>query len=404
MLLTDMHVWFRQYAQQMGMQNTRAILPEQIDILLNTSINDIVNQIIKENIGITNDRVITDNSKIGQINALRTLYKVKEIPFAGTEPEPFSHVITADDLKSAISHRCTLYFDINDNQYVIELWAPGEYTNDTVIEGLYEILDAYQATNQDFRNDVLFSVTGDVLEIRFRENVKTYGMWIEDEDNMDAENNYPIYYEIPTTTIPTLKHIYPFTFNYKNRYSGLFKSSIDYTFPEHLYLVDFSINYVTAKKGYNNNGTSFEYNEDFVTNYYPIRLIDDTYLADTLNDFVLRNRLRSPILTIYNNNTYDLYIDKFENYGDAASPNWTLPGNLLPYTFRMSYIGKPAKVKFNEDLGIPNVECDLPDYLHIDIIKHAVDLYHVAISGNLHSAQQQQQNQQREDVRNNASN
>jgi hypothetical protein len=70
----------------------------------------------------------------------------------------------------------------------------------------------------------------------------------------------------------------------------------------------------------------------------------------------------------------------------------------------MSYIGKPAKVKFNEDLGIPNVECDLPDYLHIDIIKHAVDLYHVAISGNLHSAQQQQQNQQREDVRNNASN
>ena len=67
---------FRQYAQQMGMQNVRAILPEQIDLLLNTSIMDIVNQTIKENIGVTNDRVITDNSKIGQINALRTLYKV----------------------------------------------------------------------------------------------------------------------------------------------------------------------------------------------------------------------------------------------------------------------------------------------------------------------------------------
>ena len=64
---------FRQYAQQMGMQNVRAILPEQIDLLLNTSIMDIVNQTIKENIGVTNDRVITDNSKIGQINALRTL-------------------------------------------------------------------------------------------------------------------------------------------------------------------------------------------------------------------------------------------------------------------------------------------------------------------------------------------
>ena len=74
-----MHVMFRQYAQQMGMQNVRAILPEQIDLLLNTSIMDITNQVIKENIGITNDRVITDNSKIGQINALRSLYHVHYI-------------------------------------------------------------------------------------------------------------------------------------------------------------------------------------------------------------------------------------------------------------------------------------------------------------------------------------
>ena len=74
MTIEEMHVWFRQNAQQMGLQNVRAILPEQIDLLLNTSIYDIVNQIIQQNIGITNDRVITDNSKIGQINALRTLY------------------------------------------------------------------------------------------------------------------------------------------------------------------------------------------------------------------------------------------------------------------------------------------------------------------------------------------
>ena len=76
MTAPEMHVMFRQYAQQMGMQNTRAILPEQIDLLINTSIMDSVNEIIKQNIGITNDRVITDNSKIGQINALRSLYKV----------------------------------------------------------------------------------------------------------------------------------------------------------------------------------------------------------------------------------------------------------------------------------------------------------------------------------------
>ena len=79
MTIAEMHVWFRQYAQQMGMQNVRAILPEQIDLLINSSITDTINQIITQNIGITNDRVITDNSKIGQINALRSLYKVKTV-------------------------------------------------------------------------------------------------------------------------------------------------------------------------------------------------------------------------------------------------------------------------------------------------------------------------------------
>lgn len=284
MLLTDMHVWFRQYAQQMGMQNTRAILPEQIDILLNTSISDIVNQIIKENIGITSDRVITDNSKIGNINALRTLYKVKEI-------------------------------SIN----------PGK------------------------------------------------------EDSS-------------------------FIFASFNSYSGLLVSNPKYKFPDYLFLVDFAIKYTTCNVGYGDDGGGYIWNNTFVSPYYPVRLIDDMYLADTLNDFVLKNRLRSPIITVHDN-SYDLYIDKFEGVkNDKGDDKYTLPGNLLPYKLRMAYISKPAKVQYLQDLGQDNVECDLPDYLHVDIIKHAVDLYNIAISGNIHAAQQQIQNQQRENVRNNTSN
>ena len=71
-----MHKMFRQYAQQMGMQNVRAILPEQIDLLINNSISDTINQVITQNIGITNDRVISDASKLNQVNALKSLYKV----------------------------------------------------------------------------------------------------------------------------------------------------------------------------------------------------------------------------------------------------------------------------------------------------------------------------------------
>ena len=87
MTTPEMHIMFRQYAQQMGMQNTRAILPEQIDLLINTSIMDSVNEIIKQNIGITNDRVITDNSKIEQINALRSLYRVSILDMSPTNKE-----------------------------------------------------------------------------------------------------------------------------------------------------------------------------------------------------------------------------------------------------------------------------------------------------------------------------
>ena len=77
MTIAEMHVWFRQYAQQMGMQNVRAILPEQIDNLINTSTKDTIDEVVNRNVGTTNDRVITDNAKLANINALRTLFRVK---------------------------------------------------------------------------------------------------------------------------------------------------------------------------------------------------------------------------------------------------------------------------------------------------------------------------------------
>lgn len=263
MTIAEMHVWFRQYAQQMGMQNVRAILPEQIDLLINTSITDTINQIITQNIGVTNDRVITDNSKIGQINALRSLYKVVEViadPDNGDEP-----------------------------------FSEGN------IDTIYNIV-------ANFRD-------------------------------IDGEPGQ------------------------------LF---------DYLYLVDLAINYKTSTNK--------------ITNYFPVRLIDDAFLADTLNDFILKPRVRTPIAVIYNNKI-QLYINDIVNTG--------LPQNLTPNVLRISYIGKPAKVAYLSDVGGTNVDCDLPEYMHVDILKHAVDLYRISISGALSGAQSQQQAQQQENVRNN---
>lgn len=313
MTLTQMHVWFRQFAQQMGLQNVRAILPEQIDLLINTSINDTINQVIKENIGVTNDRVITDNSKIGQINALKTLYRVAEIELG-------------------------------------------------------------------------------------------YTRWAGLTDRLDPSNMFPISATFGFN--PAQARIGKISTNITNLKATDLKKKL----PENLFIVDFAINYRPATKGYIDisgrekhhftvqNDVSTQYESDGEeTTYFPVRLIDDAFLADTLNDFILKPRLRSPIIVAYNKDTYDIYIDKFTK---DSSNSYKLVNNLMPYKLRFSYIAKPAQVKYNEDLNKPNVECDMPEYMQIDILKHAVDLWRIAVTGSLQGAQQQEQAQQRENIRN----
>lgn len=268
-----MHQMFRQYTQHMGMQNVRAILPEQIDLIINNSISDTINQVITQNIGITNDRVISDASKLNQVNALRSLYKV---------------------------------------------WK------------------------------------GSIADVTIKGKEKT---------------SYIISFQLPLNNFKTT-----------GSYTDDGNSSTAISF---LYMVDLSINY---KKS------------DFVTNVFPVRIIDDQFVADVVNDFVLAPTMRSPVASIHDN-LVELYIDK----ADAK------PEDRQPFTFkgvsinelRLSYIAKPAVVRFAEDGYGTNVNCDLPEYMHVDIVKHAVELYQLAKSGSLAAAQQAQQNQQREQVANN---
>ena len=271
--ISEMHQMFRQYTQQMGMQNVRAILPEQIDLLINNSISDTINQVITQNIGITNDRVISDASKLNQVNALKSLYKV---------------------------------------------WK------------------------------------GSIADVTIKGKEKT---------------SYIISFQLPLNNFKTT-----------GSYTDDGNSSTAISF---LYMVDLSINY---KKS------------DFITNVFPVRIVDDQFVADVVNDFVLAPTMRSPVASIHDS-LIELYIDK----ADAK------PEDRQPFTFkgvsinelRLSYIAKPAVVRFAEDVDGTNVNCDLPEYMHVDIVKHAVELYQIAKSGSLAAAQQAQQNQQREQVANN---
>lgn len=271
--ILEMHRMFRQYAQQMGMQNTRAILPEQIDLLINNSISDTINQVITQNIGITNDRVISDASKLNQVNALKSLYKV---------------------------------------------WK------------------------------------GSIADVTIKGNEKT---------------SYIISFQLPLSNFKTT-----------GSYTDDKNSSTAISF---LYVVDLSINYKKT---------------DFVTNVFPVRIVDDQFVADVVNDFVLAPTMRSPVASIHDS-LIELYIDKADAKPEDRQP-FTFKGVTIN-ELRLSYIAKPAVVKFAEDVDGTNVNCDLPEYMHVDIVKHAVELYQIAKSGSLAAAQQAQQNQQREQVANN---
>lgn len=283
MTLQEMMVMFRQYAQQMGMQNVRAILPEQICLLLNNSISDIINQTIAQNIGSTNDRVISDNSKLNQVNAFKSLYKVKNIDI--------KNICIASRLKS--KYICSFNILIDHIDY------RGIY-NETIVgdESLFDKL-------------------------------------------------------------------------------------------EYLYIVDLSLNF-----------QGVDANQGFITNYFPIRIIDDRFISDVINDYILKPTFRSPVASIHDN-IIELYIDKAVSEVSGSNRVLFSSNKLIPNNLRFAYISKPAVLEFNADVGGNDVNCDLPEYMHVDIVKHAVELYQIALSGSLAATQQSQRNQQREDLRNN---
>lgn len=93
--IQEMHIAFRELAQQMGMQTTRAILIEDIDICLNFAIITKARSILYENVQtLFSDKVAAQNAVISPINGLRTLYSQKDVAAssitgAGTEVSPY---------------------------------------------------------------------------------------------------------------------------------------------------------------------------------------------------------------------------------------------------------------------------------------------------------------------------
>lgn len=342
MTISEMHVWFRQYAQQMGMQNVRAILPEQIDNLINTSIKDTIDEVINKNIGTTNDRVITDNAKLASINALRTLYRVKTIfnidPINTIKTylkEPYT--ISSDYILDEVLY----YVDFSIN-YTEPLEDPSDYTTDNILWADQPYKSAYKKAREIYSN-LLKDLREGITENRYKNDVNT-----------------------PIASIGTTKE---------------------------------AIRMMETRMTVQSRGMN-------TTRWFPIRIIDDAYLADVLNDWVLSPRLRTPVMVIYSENSnistngdtsFDIYL------GENDSENLkNIVNNKYIGQIRCSYIKKPREVHYLSDVGGTNVDSDLPEQLQIPMLKHAVDLYRVSIQGSLYANQQNAQQNQQEIARNNA--
>ena len=79
MNIQEMHQSFRVFAQQMGMQLVRAILPEEIDVYLNSAINERVREVILSNTNSNGTGKLNVNNNPTPINYVRTLYRKYEL-------------------------------------------------------------------------------------------------------------------------------------------------------------------------------------------------------------------------------------------------------------------------------------------------------------------------------------
>ena len=92
-------------------------------------------------------------------------------------------------------------------------------------------------------------------------------------------------------------------------------------------------------------------------NYYPCRIIEPDKISYILNDFCSKPSKEYPCCTIESSTTNSVEFKIYTN------------DNEIPKVV-ISYIATPTKVNHSA-----NIDCDLPDYLHSEIVEIAVNKY-----------------------------
>ena len=121
--IKEMHKAFLVLGQQMGLQNMRNILPNEIDVFINAAIVDEVRKAILTNVNTAfGDKVTIQRNTISPINFIRTLYTSKSINVA-------TNKIIADDTVIMYYTSIWVSYENNDDIYQCRLIEPDELAN-----------------------------------------------------------------------------------------------------------------------------------------------------------------------------------------------------------------------------------------------------------------------------------
>lgn len=121
-----------------------------------------------------------------------------------------------------------------------------------------------------------------------------------------------------------------------------------------LYLIDFAISKDKQK-------------------FVKCRWVENDRVDELMEDYCNRDTDKHPIITV--NSTKDIQTDKINRYCNV----YTGGHNDEFKQLRVEYIRVPAKVKLVTQGSTENVNCDLPEYLHTNIVETAMEFYMLSL-------------------------
>lgn len=128
-------------------------------------------------------------------------------------------------------------------------------------------------------------------------------------------------------------------------------------------------------------GFSVEYNDNSLGNPTSCRLIGADVLETTLRDYCNGASKDSPIAVLLNG---DEGHDQLHLYINSK--------NTIVKYLNIKYVKTPNVVKYDIDIN-KCVNCDLPEYLHFDIVENAVMKFYKSLGVGLAQQNQNQKNQ-----------